>query len=303
MTNGYVAYRPGPRIAIAATSIGCSIDVQGSEASTREEKQFTVAATEPVDLRIQTFDGVIAVRSWDRNEVLVEIERRGPDQSSAEALVVNQTQEGNRIAIEAPNPGSRRNVVGFGGWVSQSVNFTVTAPRRVQLVARTGDGRIDVRDLEGTIDVNSGDGRIAASNVDGQVQAHTGDGQIQIDSVTGRVDADSGDGSIEIAGRLNELTVRTGDGSGTCRCRRRQRYEERLANHDWGRPNRHCGCRQDSMPRSMRRLVTGTVRVDGISNPPRDDDEWEQRRVVGRLGSGGATLQLRSGDGSIEVTR
>ena len=42
--------------------------------------------------------------------MLVEIERRGPDQSAAEALVVNQMQEGNRIVIEAPNPRNQRNV-------------------------------------------------------------------------------------------------------------------------------------------------------------------------------------------------
>jgi L,D-peptidoglycan transpeptidase YkuD (ErfK/YbiS/YcfS/YnhG family) len=46
----------------------------------------------------------------------------------------------------------------------------------------------------------------------------------------------------------------------------------------------------------------GTVRVDGIDRP-RSGDESERRRVVGQLGSGGATLHLRSGDGSIDVTR
>ena len=40
-------------------SVACSIDVRGNEASTREEKRFTVSATEPVDLKIQTFDGAI----------------------------------------------------------------------------------------------------------------------------------------------------------------------------------------------------------------------------------------------------
>ena len=209
---------PGCRVA----AVACSIDVRGNEASTREEKRFTVSATEPVDLKIQTFDGTITVRSWDKNEVLVEIERRGPDQSAAEALVVNQTQEGNRIVIEAPNPRNQRNVVTFGSWQSQSVNFTVTAPRRVTLEARTGDGLIEAHDLQGTIDLNSGDGRIVASNLEGQVKAHTGDGSIDIDQRTGRVDADSGDGSIEIAGRLDELTRAHGGRPGARRCRRRQ---------------------------------------------------------------------------------
>jgi DUF4097 and DUF4098 domain-containing protein YvlB len=286
---------------IAVTSTGCSIDVHGSGTSTREEKRFTVSAGDPVDLSIQTFDGVIEVRSWDRNEVLVEIERRGPDQSSADALVVNQTQEGNRIVVEAPSVPNRRNVVTFGQWVSQSVNFTVTAPRRLQLKARTGDGHIEVHDLEGTIDVSSGDGRIVASRLQGQVQAHTGDGSIQIAEATGRVNADSGDGAIEIAGRLQELTVRTGDGSVHV-----DAADGSNMKSDW-RITTGDGRIDLRVPTDFNAAVDastgdGVVSVDGISSPSEGEDV-ERRRVVGKLGSGGATLQLRSGDGSIDVTR
>ena len=289
-------------VLVVAASAACSIDVRGNEASTREEKRFTVSATDPVDLKIQTFDGTIAVRSWDKNEVLVEIERRGPDQSAAEALTVTQTQEGNRIVIEAPSPRNQRNVVSFGSWVSQSVNFTVIAPRRLTLEARTGDGLIEAHDLQGTIDMNSGDGRIVASNVEGQVKAHTGDGSIDIDAATGRVDADSGDGSIEIAGRLDELAVRTGDGSV-----RVEASDGSTAKSDW-RITTGDGQIALRVPNGFNAAVDastgdGSVRVDGISNPPSDGDESERRRVVGQLGSGGATLRLRSGDGSIDVTR
>ena len=63
--------------AVAASAVACSVDVRGSEVSTREEKRFTVSATEPVELKLRTFDGTLVVRSWDKNEVLVEIERRG----------------------------------------------------------------------------------------------------------------------------------------------------------------------------------------------------------------------------------
>src|SRR5262245_3672827 len=200
-------------VMLVTGSAACSVDVRGSEVSTHEEKRFTVSATGPVDLKVRTFDGAITIRSWDKNEVLVDIERRGPDQSAAEALVVNGTQEGNSIVIEAPSARNQRSVITIGSWVSQSVNFTITVPRRLTLEARTGDGLIEVHDLQGTIDMSSGDGRIVAANLEGQIKAHTGDGSIDIDRATGVVDADSGDGSIEIDGRLEELAVRTGDGS------------------------------------------------------------------------------------------
>ena len=282
-------------------SVACSIDVRGNEASTREEKRFTVSTTEPVDLKIQTFDGAITVRSWDKNEVLVEVERRGPDQSAAEALVVNHTQDRNQIAIEAPNPPNRRSVVGYGNWQSESVNFTITTPRRVTLNARTGDGLIEAHDLQGTIDLNSGDGRIVASNLDGQIKMHTGDGSIDIDRAAGQVDADSGDGSIDIDGRLDELTVRTGDGPV-----RVDAADGSTMKSDW-RITTGDGRIALRVPSGFNAAVDastgdGSVRVEGVSNAPGNGSE-ERRRVVGQLGTGGATLQLRSGDGSIEVSR
>jgi DUF4097 and DUF4098 domain-containing protein YvlB len=283
---------------VAVTSSACSVDVRGSQVSTREEKRFAVSTTEPVDLTLRTFDGTLVIRSWDRDEVLVEIERRAVDQSVAEALVVNQAQDGNKITVEAPSAENRR-TGSFGN--GPSVNFSVTLPRRVALQASTGDGGIDAADLEGTIDLNSGDGRVIASHLEGQVKIHTGDGTIRIDRAAGKIDADSGDGSIEIAGRLDELAVRTGDGpvhvdaeSGST-----MKNDWRITTGD-GR----IGLR---LPTDFNASIDastgdGTVRVDGIDRP-RGGDESELRRVVGQLGSGGPTLHLRSGDGSIDVTR
>src|SRR4029079_9611822 len=83
-------------------STACTIDVRGDYAVAREEKRFTVSG-EP-DLRLRTFDGSIQLKSWDRDDVLVEIEKRGPDTDAAKALVVNASQEGNRVTVEVPNP-------------------------------------------------------------------------------------------------------------------------------------------------------------------------------------------------------
>ena len=284
-------------LAVVISSVACSIDVRGNEASTREEKRFTVSDAEPVDLKIRTFDGAITVRSWDKNEVLVEIERRAPDQSSAEALAVDQMQEGNRIVIEAPNDRAR-NTISFG--VGRSVNFTVTAPRRVMLEARTGDGLIEAHDLQGTINLDSGDGRIVVSNVEGQVRAHTGDGSIDIDRAAGRVDADSGDGSIDIDGRLDELSVRTGDGPVSV-----DAADGSTMKSDW-RITTGDGRIAVRVPGGFNAAVDastgdGTVRVQGINSPERNSAESDRSRVVGQLGSGGATLRLHSGDGSIDV--
>lgn len=285
-------------LVVAIGSAACAIDVSGNDATTREEKRFTVSASEPVELRIRTFDGAIAVRSWDKNEVLVEVERRAPDQAAADAIVVNQTQEGNRIVLDAPSTGNS-NVIHFG--VSRSVHFTVTAPRKAVIEARTGDGPIDVTDFQGTVDVNSGDGRIQASNVEGTLKVHTGDGSITVDRANGIVDLDSGDGSIEVAGRLDEVAARTGDGSVHI-----DAADGSSMKSDW-RITTGDGRISLRVPNGFNASVDastgdGSVHVDGISNPPGDNGP-DRKRVVGQLGAGGSRLLLRSGDGSIDVSR
>jgi len=285
-------------LAIGVGSSACSVDIRGNESTTHEEKRFTVSASDPVDLRISTFDGAITVRSWDKNEVLVEIDRRAPDQAAAAALVVNQMQDGNKIVLEAPSSGGEHNVISFG--VSRSVNFRVTAPRRLTLEARTGDGSINAQDIDGTVDLNSGDGRVEVLNVDGRLKVHTGDGGIRIDQAKGVVDADSGDGSIEIVGRLDGLSARTGDGSV-----RVEASNGSTSKNAW-RITTGDGRISLRLPSDFNAAVDastgdGSVRVQGI--PSQGDTESDRRRVAGQLGTGGATLHLRSGDGSIDVTR
>jgi DUF4097 and DUF4098 domain-containing protein YvlB len=283
----------------AAGSTACSIDVRGNESSSREEKRFTVSASEPVDLQIRTFDGRISVRSWDKDEVLVEIDRRAPDQATAEALIVNEMQDGNKIVIEAPSDRAQRNVISIGG--ARSVNFTVTAPRRMTLQAHTGDGQVDARDLEGMLTLDSDDGRIEVSNVGGQLKAHTGDGIIRINQARGTVDADSGDGAIDIDGRLDVVTVRTGDGSVRVDAAdgSNMKSEWRITTGD-GRISLR-------VPNGFNAAVDastgdGSVHVDGIPNASSKGGDSDRHRVAGQLGSGGAALTLRSGDGSIDVT-
>jgi DUF4097 and DUF4098 domain-containing protein YvlB len=296
-------FRPVHAFALlgAVFATACSIDLHSSETSVREEKRFTVSGTEPVELELRTFDGAIQVRSWDRNEVLVEIERRGPDQSSIESLVVNTTQDGNHLVIEAPSPRRERSVVTIGSWVSQAVHFTVTAPRRLALQVRTADGSVEATDVEGTIDLRSGDGRILASRVNGQLTVRTGDGSIQIEDVSGSVDADSGDGSVNVAGQLQALDVRTGDGSVDV-----DATDGSAMKSDW-RLTTGDGSITLRLPSGFNAEVEahtgdGRIRVDRIDPPARQDEDDRRRRDVrGRLGSGGQTISLRTGDGAIDV--
>jgi DUF4097 and DUF4098 domain-containing protein YvlB len=284
---------------LALASAACSIDVSGEGVVNREEKRFTVSGQPELNLR--TFDGSVQLKSWDRDEVLVEIERRGQDAKAAEALVVSATQEGNRIVVEAPEPRDRRERIHFGSWQSPSVSLIVTAPRKLTAEVRTGDGSITADNFTGVVVLNSGDGSIRASRIEGSLRARTGDGSIAVTDAAGRVEADSGDGSIELAGRFEALDVRTGDGAV-----RLDVVNGSALKTDWN-VNTGDGSITLRLPANLDAEIDahtgdGGVRADGIDGitSSRDDDRGTLR---GRIGKGGRTLRLHSGDGSINISR
>jgi len=284
-------------LAVVVSTTACAIDVRGDNAVVREEKRFTVSG-EP-DLRLRTFDGSIQLKSWDRNEVLVEIEKRAPDSDAAKALVVNASQEGNRVTIEVPNPRGDRD--GFHIGQSPSVSLIVTAPRRMKLDAHTGDGSVAADNIAGTLAIDTGDGSIRIRRVEGALKAHTGDGSIDIDDAVGRLDAQSGDGSINIGGRFEMLDVKSGDGSVHVNAE-----EGSALKGDWSITTGD-GSIAVELPGNIDAELDahsndGGVRANGFSgvSSSRDDDRGSAR---GTLGKGGRTLRLRSGDGSIAINR
>jgi hypothetical protein len=294
-------------LGVSLLSIGasaCSIDVRGEGVVAREEKRFVVSGQ--TDLSLRTFDGAIQIKSWDKDEVLVEIERHGPDQKAAEGLVVNMSQDGNRIVVDAPAPREQRDGIHIGSSQSPSVSLTVTAPRKASVDARTGDGSINADDLAGTVGLSSGDGSIRARRIEGSLRVHTGDGSISVTDAAGRVEADSGDGSVELTGRFDAVDVRTGDGSV-----RLDVLDGSALKTDWS-VNTGDGSISLRLPANLdadldAHTGDGGVHADGLpvqaerDNETRDSGNRDSLRA--QLGKGGRTLRLRSGDSSINISR
>jgi Toastrack DUF4097 len=285
---------------IAVIGVGCSIDVRGDDTVVREERRFTVNG-QP-ELRLRTFDGSIRLKSWDRNEVLVEIERRGPDSETAKRLAVDTSQQGNTVVVEVPEPREGRDRIRFGSWQSPSVSLVVTAPRRMTLDARTGDGSISADDLAGSIALNTGDGSIRVRRVDGGLTAHTGDGSISISDVNGQLDAESGDGSIDVDGRFEAVNVRSGDGSV-----RVDASTGSMLKNDWNITTGD-GSISVHLPGNIDAELDahsndGRVHADGFNGLTSSDRDDDSGTVRGRLGKGGRSLRVRSGDGSITIRK
>jgi hypothetical protein len=275
---------------------GCTVTLDSQSQIVRDEKRFTINGVPNVHLT--TFDGTIQIQSWDKTEVLVEIEKRGPTREAVDALEVKSSQDGDAINVEVLKPGR---TFGFGVRVVGSARLNVWLPRESHVKARSGDGSILVEQVKGTVDLHTGDGGIRLSGVSGELTLNTGDGSITAEDVQGRLAVDTGDGAVTISGDVSGLRIHTGDGSIIYRAQAATSMTE-----DWDITTGD-GAILLYLPQNFSAELDAHTGDGGIRNDldlsTGGKGEVNRRTVRGRIGDGGRQLRIRTGDGAITLKK
>jgi DUF4097 and DUF4098 domain-containing protein YvlB len=276
---------------------GC-IDLIGADINKyveREEKRFSTP--DSPDVELSTFDGSIEIRAWDKPEVEVIVEKRASSKEAAQEIEVHTEQSGNKVTVDVKAP----RVTGFAIHFSRSAKLIVSMPASSNVVAKSGDGSIDLTRIAGRLELRTGDGSIQGRNLAGDVKAHTGDGSIRLEGVTGTLDVDTGDGSVTASGKLSSVQARSGDGNVTIHA---ETGSSPAA--DWNLKTGD-GSVTLELPDGFNGELDahsgdGGVRIDDIalSNVT---GTIGRNTVRGRLGSGGRAVRVRTGDGSITLRR
>lgn len=279
------------------STTACVVSVDSQAQIVREEKRFIVQGVP--DVRLMTFDGSIELQPSEGGEVVVEIEKRAATKEAVDALEVTATQEGNRIDVEVKRP-RPETFGGFGFHHSASAKLVVSVPKRSNIVARTGDGSIRLDGLAGRLELRTGDGSIRAANVSGELRLHTGDGSITVERAEGTLDLDTGDGGVNVSGKLSAVKMHTGDGSIVFRAE-----PGTVMTDAWDITTGDGGIAlylpQDFAAELDARTGDGSIGNDLAIASTSSTGEENRRLLRGRLGSGGKTLRLRTGDGSIKL--
>jgi DUF4097 and DUF4098 domain-containing protein YvlB len=288
---------------VVTSSAACRMDVDTQAFIEREEKRFTT--TGPVNINVTTFDGSVEIRSWDRAEVLVEVEKRGQDKDAVAKITVTAEQKGSDILVEAHHSG-RTTMIGIGRFTSPSARLIVSVPRKCNLTARTEDGTISLDRVEGRIDLRSGDGSIKVIEAKGELLVESGDGTLTLDDVAGHIEARTRDGSVRVSGTPSALRVRTGDGTVSLRIRDTVEMTE-----DWMIDSGD-GSITAELPAGFNATIDADPGSDGrvqsdfaLSNVTGANITGKRRErgpVSGQLGTGGKRFTLRTGDGNIRLT-
>ncbi|HYX43065.1 MAG TPA: DUF4097 family beta strand repeat-containing protein, partial [Pyrinomonadaceae bacterium] len=237
----------------------------------RQTMSFNVQSAPRV--RIETFDGPITVEAWDNAQVQLNYVKRARDERASRATSVHANQSGNEVMITATFDRAQERVSDGTG---ASVALEVRVPRNSNLNIHTGDGRVRLSGVNGEVDLRTGDGAVDVTDGRGRLRVETGDGRVRIESFDGEAFAQTGDGRITLEGRFRSLTARTGDGGIAL-----------------------------ALPADSDATIetdAGLVVNDGLATPA-DNSNEAQRIRHWRIGRGGNTISLRTGDGSIYLRR
>lgn len=284
----------------ALAGSACAIDLGREAYIERVEQRFDAAGV--VDLQLTTFDGAVEVRTWDRPEVVVTIEKRGQTKTAVAEIQVVADRKDNRIQVEARHPGSRNVFVGLGTFTSTSARLIANVPRKTNLLVKTADGAILVERVEGKIELRTEDGSIKVRETAGDLLVDTGDGAILIEDVSGKVDARTSDGSLRITGTPAALRAKSDDGPIILRI-----GAGAVMTESWS-VSTGDGSISAELPEGFDADIEADPGSDGrarnllaltaVSGGTRGEPT-----LRGRLGKGGHALLLRTGDGTIRLTK
>jgi Putative adhesin len=287
-------------LAAAFATPGCAISIDQDAYVERGEQRFDVEGT--VDLSLSTFDGPIEVRTWDRPEVLVTVEKRGENKDVVSKIEVVTERKDRRILIDARHSGSHHAFIGLGTFVGPSARMSAMVPRKTNLLLRTSDGSVVVERVDGRIEARTEDGSIRVIETSGELVAETGDGSIRLEDIHGKIDARTRDGSMRISGAPAVLNVRSGDGSIVLRVR-----QGAVMTGRWSVTTGD-GSISAELPDGFDADIEADPGHDGrarnglvlanVTGGTRDEPT-----LRGRLGKGGHPLVLRTGDGTIRLIK
>ena len=171
---------------------------------------------------------------------------------------------------------------------------------RSEIVALGGEATVFTADaISGNVDVKTGDGSITVLGGKGAVRLRTGDGHIDGKDLDGNVDVTTGDGSVNLDGRFDVLNVKTGDGSVTVRARSGSRVS-----NPW---NLHTGDGSIDLdlPGELQANIDASTHDGHISLgiPVTVEGTFSSSRISGKMNGGGQVIQVRTGDGSIHLSK
>ncbi|HEX9579982.1 MAG TPA: DUF4097 family beta strand repeat-containing protein [Gemmatimonadales bacterium] len=161
-----------------------------------------------------------------------------------------------------------------------SVTVTVRVPRGARLAVSSGNGEVHVTGATSEVEAHSGNGDLSVDGAGDRVTARSGNGDVRVTTARGPVDASTGNGRVwvrmETLPEPASMDFHTGNGTVTV-----------------------------MLPDTFEGDIEATTGNGDVESdfPITTQGRFSRHRLFGRIGRGGPTLELRTGNGDIELRR
>jgi DUF4097 and DUF4098 domain-containing protein YvlB len=248
-------------------------------------KTYPLAASGSFSLN--NVNGDVTVEAWDRAEVQVNAEKKVKAGSAEDArkilsqIQINVQAGPSAVRVETKLPkktGSGGLFSWFGDSVSMNVTYRVKVPRSAIVEADNVNGGIRLAGTTGTGRLETVNGRIDVQGTTGALVLESTNGQIKIAGAQGAVKASTTNGNINAdLARLaddRDLGFSTTNGGVTVR-----------------------------LPRDARLSVDAATTNGSIdSDVALSNMSSRRNHLTGELNGGGATLKIRTTNGSVQLS-
>ena len=265
----------------------------GATTTPADEVTKTFSVTGHARVHVETDDGAVRVSTGDIKQVEVRVDYSG--YKLDRDLRVTTSQNGDSVDVSVKTGSTLWN---WGGRHT-SLRVEIHMPKEADLTIRTGDGNVQADSINGNVDVTTGDGSITVQGVKGTIRFHTGDGHIEARGLDGRLEASSGDGHINLEGRFDALNIKTGDGSVNARATAGSKVQSTWTIRTGD------GSVDMEIPGDLQADIDASTRDGHISLglPVTVEGTFSSSQIHGKMNGGGQSLTIRTGDGSIHLSK
>ena len=178
-----------------------------------EDWTKTFDLTGKPDFRVTAHDADVRIETWDQSKIEARVTTHGWHIGNGGLEIVDH-QQGNNVELELREPHRAHFSLSVE---ARRTEVEIHMPRNAKMNAHTGDGNLLVKGLAGELEFVTGDGRLELEDLDGTLRAHTSDGSVHVSGRFDGLELRTNDGRVELEAKpgsqIHEAwDVRTSDG-------------------------------------------------------------------------------------------
>lgn len=302
-------------IALLAATVGltgCDIDIDDVHMGAREEEPFHYSYDFKPGSRVllENYNGAVEISAWEQPKIEIDGARFANSKDRLRSVKIDISRGTDSINIRTippldryGNSGARYNIRLPKQAILELVKSTNGSLRVNGLdgaaTLRTTNGSVRINGVNGAVSISSTNGGIECANLNGSISARTTNGRIKLEDIQGAMDASTTNGSIVamMTRSVDDRKMRFSTTNGGIELRLPASLKNDV------RASTTNGSIEVKLPAASSFQVNARTSGSSVRTDFDIVGEVTKKRVEGRVGSGGALLDLSTSNGSISLQR